>query len=88
MYRVTLDQIESNIKRAKFESIIGYSLSDYKYEIAEVDFKVPVTKFISNNYNIIGWFKDMNDLLENCYIQGRNFKEVIMDDSTYIDSKD
>lgn len=45
MYRVTLDQIESH-KKAEFESIIGHSLSKYKYEVAEVDFKAPETKYI------------------------------------------
>lgn len=39
-------------------------------------------------YESIGWYADMDDLLENCIIQGKKFRDVIMDDSTEILSKD
>lgn len=35
-----------------------------------------------------GWFSDLNDVLENCFLDGVNFKTAIMDDSTEILSKD
>jgi hypothetical protein len=39
-------------------------------------------------YTLIGEYADMNSLLNDCIIEGRNFGEVIMDDSTKILGKD
>lgn len=39
-------------------------------------------------YKLIGWYSDLFDVLENCYIKGRKFKDVIMDDDTIIYGKD
>lgn len=36
----------------------------------------------------IGWYFSIEDVLENCYIEGRQFKEIIMDDNTEILGKD
>lgn len=42
----------------------------------------------ANNYILLGEYPDMYSLLEKCFIEGRKFKEVIMDDSTKILGKD
>lgn len=42
----------------------------------------------NNGYELIGWFEDLYDVLANCFIEGRPFKDVIMDDSIKILSKD
>lgn len=39
-------------------------------------------------YELVGWYADMNDLLENCMIGDRKFKDVIIDDETRITGKD
>jgi len=39
-------------------------------------------------YELIGWYSDMNDLLENCIIENKKFKDIIMDDNTEIIGKD
>ena len=39
-------------------------------------------------YELIGWYATLDDLLNICMIQGRPFAEVIMDDATKIISKD
>lgn len=39
-------------------------------------------------YELIGWYADMEDLLENCIIQDKKFKDVIMDNDTKIVGKD
>ena len=36
----------------------------------------------------VGWYSDLNDVLENCIIDGRKFKDIIMYDSTKIEGKD
>ena len=40
------------------------------------------------DYELIGWYATLDDVLNNCKIQGRPFSEVIMDDATKIVSKD
>ena len=39
-------------------------------------------------YLPIGWYRDLNDVLENCLIEGKKFKEVIIDDCTEILGQD
>ncbi len=43
---------------------------------------------IADSFESIGWFADIQDLLDNCEIDRKKFKEVIMDDSTRILGKD
>ena len=43
---------------------------------------------MSESFELIGWYADLNDVLDNCIIQGRVFREVIMDDETEILGKD
>jgi len=42
----------------------------------------------SESCELIGWYADLDDVLENCMIQGRKFKDVIMDEQTEILGKD
>lgn len=42
----------------------------------------------SDEEELIGWYADIYDVLDNCMIQGRPFREVIMADETEILSKD
>lgn len=39
-------------------------------------------------FESLGWYSDIYDLLENCYIDGHPFKDVIMADETQIMSQD
>jgi len=39
-------------------------------------------------YELVGWYENIEDLLQNCHIEGRTFEEVIMDDETEIIGKD
>lgn len=43
---------------------------------------------MSESFELIGWYEDLNDVLDNCIIQGRAFKDVIMADETEILGKD
>ncbi len=40
------------------------------------------------SYELIGWYDSLNDVLDNCIIQGKSFREIIMDDTTEIIGKD
>ncbi len=42
----------------------------------------------NQEYETIGWYVDMDDLLNNCYIEGKSFKEVILEDETRMDGMD
>ena len=42
----------------------------------------------NQEYETIGWYTDMDDLLNNCFIEGKPFKEVIMEDDTRMDGMD
>ncbi len=44
--------------------------------------------FQFEEYHFIGWYNDIYDLLENCYIEGVKFKDVIIDDDIVIEGKD
>lgn len=42
----------------------------------------------SDFYTRIGFYASMNDLLENCYIDGKKFKTVIVDKNTILEGQD
>ena len=44
--------------------------------------------FTDFDYELIGWYETIEDLLKNCHIEGKTFKEVIMADETEIIGKD
>lgn len=44
--------------------------------------------FKDDDFILIGWYSDLEDVLENCNIDGRKFKDIIMDDNTKIEGKD
>lgn len=39
-------------------------------------------------YTPLGFYHDLDEVLDNCIIQGRKFKDIIMDDNTEIISQD
>ena len=43
---------------------------------------------LAESFELIGWYADLNDVLENCILQNRKFKDVIMDDMTEILGQD
>ncbi len=47
-----------------------------------------MSQYKDDDFVLIGWYSDLNDVLENCIIDGKKFKDVIMDDSTKIEAKD
>ncbi len=57
-----------------------------RYDVMICHWAMP--EFDDNEFPLIGWYADLNDVLENCIIDGRKFKDVIMDDSTKIEAKD
>ncbi|MGM9946507.1 hypothetical protein [Floccifex sp.] len=57
-----------------------------RYDVMICHWAMPDYK--DDNFILIGWYSDLNDVLENCIIDGRKFKDVIMDDFTKIEGKD
>ena len=37
---------------------------------------------MSESFELIGWYSDLEDVLDNCVIQGKIFRDVIMDDES------
>lgn len=42
----------------------------------------------ADSFEVVGWYENLADVLENCILQGKRFEEIIMDDTTQILSKD
>lgn len=57
-----------------------------RYDVMICHWAMP--EFKDDDFILIGWYSDLKDVLENCIIDGRKFKDVIMDDSTKIEGKD
>lgn len=57
-----------------------------RYDVMICHWAMP--EFKDDDFILIGWYSDLNDVLENCIIDGRKFKDVIMADSTKIEGKD
>lgn len=57
-----------------------------RYDVMICHWAMP--EFKDDDFILIGWYSDLNDVLENCIIDGRKFKDVIMDDSIKIEGKD
>ncbi len=85
LYRMTMDQMEPDSRRIEFEKKLNRKLG--KYEVALVDSNAH-SDFQYGEYQFIGWYADVYDLLENYYIDGIKFKDVIMSDNTIIEGKD
>ena len=43
---------------------------------------------VADSFESLGWYSDLDDLLNNCIIDEKPFREVIMDDNTEILGKD
>lgn len=43
---------------------------------------------MSERNELIGWYADLDDVLDSCVIQGRKFRDIIMADETEILGKD
>ena len=43
---------------------------------------------LAESFELIGWYADLNDVLENCILQNKKFKDVIMGDMTEILGQD
>lgn len=82
---MTMDQMEPDSIRKEFEKKLNKKLG--KYEVALIDSKI-CSDYQFEEYRFIGWFNDIYDLLENCYVDGVKFKDVITDGDTIIEGKD
>ncbi len=85
MYRMTMDQMEPDDVRREFENKLNKKLG--KYEVALID-PNSTSLLQYEECHFIGWYDDIYDLLENCYIDGIKFKDVIIDDDTIIEGQD
>ena len=57
-----------------------------RYDVMICHWAMP--EYNDDDFILIGWYSDLDNVLENCIIDGRKFKDVIMDDSTKIEGKD
>ena len=85
LYRMTMDQMESDSVRQEFEIKLNKKLGKYEVALVDEDYK---SEFQFEEYHFLGWYDDVYDLLENCIIEGAKFKDVILDKNTIIEGKD
>lgn len=59
-----------------------------EYDVMQII--TPSGNYLDGNmeYLLIGWYKNLNDVLENCIIDGKKFKDIIMEDYTEILGQD
>ncbi len=66
-----MDQMEPDKLRKEFEEKLNKRLGRYEVALVDLLFK---SDFQFDEYHFIGWYDDIYDLLENCYIYGGKFK--------------
>lgn len=86
-YHLCRYQMESSEKRVQFSEMLARNLSKCKYEVALCRPRI-YSFFSTSNMDIIGWYEDIYDMLENCIIDGMKLKDVLLSDEFIKTGKD
>ena len=86
-YHLARYRMESEKRRKEFEKHLGYSLDDYQFEVC-INKKIDDTIFSFDRITIIGIYKDVYDLLDNCIIENRTFRDILLSDDIEVTGKD
>lgn len=71
-----------------FSKIVGKNLFQCNYEVALIDSKLPYSELSFDNVHYIGWYTDIYDLLDNCEIEGKKFKDLLLNHEIVVTGKD
>ena len=80
-YRITWEPQDSVAEKRAFEKKLNKRLGDLEVLLIDPYIK---TDLSTDSYTFIGWYDDIFDLLDNCYIDGVQFRQIILDDETIV----
>lgn len=87
-YHLCRYPMEDKEQKRKFSEIVGKNLFECEYEVALFDSKLPQDKLSFSNIHFIGWYVDIYDLLDNCEIEGKKFKDLLLNHKIKVTGKD
>ncbi len=77
----------AELKR-KFSKIVGKDLFQCNYEVALIDSTLPQDELSFRAVHYIGWYTDIYDLIDNCEIEGKKFKDLLLNHELVVTGKD
>ena len=80
--------MEDTVLKLKFSKIVGKDLFKCEYEVALIDSTLPQDELSFDNVHYVGWYTDIYDLLDNCEIDGKKFKDLLLKHEIKVTGKD
>ena len=74
--------------KIKFSKIVSKDLFKCEYEVALIDSTLPQNELSFDNVHYVGWYTDIYDLLDNCEIDGKKFKDLLLNHEIKVTGKD
>ena len=87
-YHLCRYPMEDEELKEKFSKVTGKDLSKCEYEVALIDRNLPQDELSFDNVHYIGWYTDIYDLVENCEIEGKKFKDLLLSHEIVVTGKD
>ena len=87
-YHLCRYPMESEERKKIFSKIVGKDLSKCEYEVALIDPNLPQDELSFEDVHYIGWYVDIYDLVENCEIEGKKFKDLLLSHEIVVTWKD
>lgn len=87
-YHLCRYPMESKERKEKFSKIVGKDLFKCNYEVALFDSTLPQDELSFSYVHYIGWYTDIYDLLDNCEIEGKKFKDLLLNHEITVTGKD
>lgn len=87
LYHMARYMAETVEERRQFSLILNKNIDDYQYEILIYE-KLKSPFYLGNNITIIGFYKDIFDLVENAKIEDKLFKDLLLNHELTITGKD
>lgn len=75
-------------RRRRFSKIVGKDVSKCTYEVALIDGSLPQDELSFDGVDYIGWYTDIYVLLDNCEIEGKKFKDLLLNHEIEVIGKD
>lgn len=87
-YHLCRYPMENAKLKREFSKIVGKDLFKCKYEVALIDSMLPQDELSFDEVHYIGWYIDIYDLLDNCEIDGKKFKDLLLKHEIVVTGKD
>lgn len=87
-YHLCRYPMEDKELKEKFSKVVGKNLFKCEYEVALFDSNSTQDELSFDNVHYIGWYTDIYDLLDNCEIEGKKFKNLLLNHEIIVTGKD